>query len=327
MSSTVRILSGDDVKSCITMRQAIDCNRSAFESLFRGNIQVPKRLIVNDENGPTLFKPALIKDGGGLGIKIVGVRSKNEEKGLSNVPGTVVLIDQETGLVKAMMDGTYLTGLRTAAGSAAATEVLSKRDSKVLAVFGAGLQSQMHIEAICEIRPIQQVYVVNRTQEKAESLCKTMREKYPNIKFGASDEKRAVEEADIIVTATNSTSPVLHGSLLNHRVHINAVGSYTPTMQELDSEVIRRSKVFVDDLDALDAGDISIPIKDGTVTKEEIFIGTIGQLFHEGDSLFKVDDHQITIFKSVGTAAQDVATAVEVFKTAEREGRGQVIKF
>ncbi|PRP89406.1 ornithine cyclodeaminase [Planoprotostelium fungivorum] len=324
----MRVLSGEQVKRCIDIQESIEINRKAFIALFNGDAAVPQRIKVADDHGPTLFKPAIIKSGQGLGLKIVGVREANAKKGQPTVPATITLIDQESGALQCVMEATWLTALRTAAGSAAATEILARLDSKVLVVFGAGLQAELHISTILCVRSITQVHIINRTTERAKELSDRMRENHPDVQFTAGDFTSAGDilgQADIIVTATNTSKPLFDGSLLKKGAHINAVGSYTPDMQELDVKTISRCKVVLDDREALVAGDLHIPFTSGQLRETDIVVGTLGELLSKGRDFYeRKEDTDVTLFKSVGTAVQDIFTARAVFIRAEREHIGTV---
>jgi len=291
--------------------------------LFEGKANVPSRIILNMPNnlGNTLFKPAYMQSCA-LGLKIVSVRPNNTQKGLPTVPGFVILSDEDTGLPKVLMDGTYITALRSAAGSAVATDILARKNASILCVFGAGMQAKSHIEAICCVRDIQQVFIVNRTIENAEKLAQGLIMKYPKLKVSCPiDPKEALQMADIIITATNTITPLFSGKDVPfNRVHINAVGSYTPQMQELDSETIRRSKVVIDTEEALESGDLQIPMQQGLISTETIS-GTLGQIISQNIQV-RDEKTDITLFKSVGSAVQDIATASAILRAAEAKNLG-----
>ncbi|KAL6076884.1 Ornithine cyclodeaminase [Balamuthia mandrillaris] len=280
--------------------------------------------------------PARLAKTAGLGLKIVSVRPKNAERGQPTVPATVLLLDEATGLPAAIMQATYLTAIRTAAASGAATRLLAKSDAATLAVFGAGLQAKAHVEAMLSVRgqSLRQVYILNRTNERAQQLCdhfiRLKKETHPDIEWTAVDwqseeQDRVVREADIIVAATNSSTPLFRGELLKEGAHINAIGSYMPSMQELDEETVKRAKVVADDRGAVlaEAGDVIVPIQRGLITEEHV-LGALGAAL-AGDIQVRTSEKDITLFKSVGSASQDIAVAQAALKAAQSKGLGQRI--
>lgn len=337
MSGTkITILSEAVLRRVLTMTEAIEVNRQAFIALAKQQATVPTRLIIphKDLEGATLFKPAHVDtpDLRGLGLKLVGVRPHNAPRGHPTVPGLVVLVDDITCLPAALMDTTYLTALRTAAGSGAATALLARPDASRLVIFGAGAQGKAHLEAMCLVRKISHVTVWNRTAARAHELVKEAKE-HPNpaiselIYVVAEDDaqiSQAVRQAHIIVAATNSSTPVFKGEDLQEGTHINAIGAYQPTMQELDPEMVKRSLTVTDNPPAeifAGTGDYGIPLKAGTI-QEGCIVGRLGDAL-AGHIQVRRSDRDITIFKSVGNAVQDIATAAAALKRAKALGLGQ----
>eukprot|EP00743_Colponemidia_sp_Colp-15_P003644 GILK01003933.1.p1 GENE.GILK01003933.1~~GILK01003933.1.p1 ORF type:complete len:334 (-),score=80.14 GILK01003933.1:141-1142(-) len=330
----LRVLKAEHIKQALTPLEVIDVNEHAFIKLATKEAVVPNRLVIPlpEYQGTTLFKPAHISNGGGLGLKVVSVRPENDKRipSLPTVPGCIMLFDEETAYPTGLLEATYLTALRTAAGSAAATRHLAKADAHVLLIMGAGAQGKAHIQLISQIRPIQQVLIWNRSFEKIDAFIKQIKIESPelqHIEFVAIDSESlssAVSRADIIVTATNASTPVLKGLDLKDGTHINAVGAYRPDMQELDEETVVRSRVFVDSADALSAGDLAIPLNRGLIQDEHVS-NDIGKLF-AGLCSGRQSDQDVTLFKSVGSAVQDIATAQAVLKAAEARNLGQLIE-
>ena len=270
----VRILSADDVKKCITMATAIQLQRRAFLALRADSGSVtPERVLLDvPGEGITLFKPAYF-DGSQkvLGAKIVSVRPKNSDKHMNTVPGSIILFDAETGFTRSLMDAEYLTGLRTAAGSGVFTDMYASATASNMVVFGAGLQAEEHVKAVFEVRPsVKTVTFVNRTATRALDLIDRLRGAFPNVDYGAcipgeaAKIKAALGACDIICTCTNASMPLfkyedLEGNARN--VHVNAIGSFTPTMQELPSEMVSKAVadgvVVCDSSHALAVGEFS----------------------------------------------------------------------
>ena len=321
----IRILSDKDVERSLTMKEAIETNKLAFQKLYKKECTIPERHAISLKNGCTLFKPGYIA-GMGLGLKLVSVRPENAKIAKPTVPAVVMLVDEVTGLPACVMNATYLTALRTAAGSGVATDILAKHDSNVLCVFGAGLQAKLHIEAMLSVRPtLRKIFIINRTIKRALDLAQfttdTYSEGFEGLEVSAiemKDEKateEAVKLADIVVLATNSSTPVLRGSWLTPETHINGIGSYTPDMQEIDKSALALSEVIIDSKHALSVGDL----KSYHGNKQDIL--TLGKLILE-PSARQGENLSNTFFKSVGTAVQDIMTAAAILKNANQQGLG-----
>lgn len=323
----LRVLSAQDVRRAVSMAQAIDIVKEAFAQLSTGKAVVPLRtqLPVARHAGVTLFMPAYLSQSDDLGIKIVSVFPANRERGMPTIFAVVVVVEAETGRPLAMMDGTYLTALRTGAASGVATDLLARQDARVAAIFGAGTQARTQLLAICEVRDIETVWIYSRTRKRIEAFIQEMRGqgRIPQDLRIASTPAQAVRQADIICTATTSSSPVFDGHDLKPGAHINAIGSFTPQMQEVDETTIRRaSKLVVDSREAClaEAGDLIIPLRKGLISDEDIYaeLGEIATGLKPG----RERDEELTYFKSVGNAVQDVSVARKVLDEAVKRGLG-----
>jgi ornithine cyclodeaminase/alanine dehydrogenase-like protein (mu-crystallin family) len=273
----------------------------------------------------TLFMPAYLAASDALGAKIVSVFPGNLERGMPLIHAVVIVVDAETGCPVALMDGTYLTALRTGAASGVATDLLARPNARVAAVFGAGAQARTQLEAICTVRGIQEALVYDPVAEAVEDYVDEMKARGQPIPAeirtvdSAAD---AVRDADVICTATTSTSPVFDDTNLKPGVHINGIGSYTPEMQEVPAATVVRAKVVVDARDAslTEAGDLIIPLKEGLITEADIH-GEIGEVA-AGQIPARETEEEVTFFKSVGVAVQDVAVAELVLRRAAELGLG-----
>lgn len=315
----MRVLSRKDVQKAITIRESIEAMRETFILHHRKKYILPHRIPVQTKGGVSLFMPSLLDQD--LGIKVVSVRKDNEKHGLPNVLGVVMMLDEETGTVKGIMDASELTALRTAAGSALSAELMSNKDASNLICFGAGLQARAHIEAMIEVRPIKDVKIFNRTKENAKKLSQELSEKYSDIKFKVLEDCNDLSDAHIIVTTTNSSEPLFNGEKLPKGVHLCCVGSYTPKMQEVDETTIKRSKIIVDDLknSLEEAGDLIIPLNNKTISLEHI-LGELGQVC-EGLKV-RESKEDITLFKSCGLGLQDIGIGKVILKNAEKMNLG-----
>ena len=323
----LRVLSQNDVRQAVPMAQAIEIVKGAFAQLSAGKSMVPIRtqLEVKSHEGITLFMPAYLQESDDLGVKIVSVFPRNLEVDLPTIHALVVVVDAETGCPAAVMDGTHLTALRTGAASGAATDLLARTDAQVAAVFGAGAQGRTQLEAVCQVRDIEKAWVYDVNREAAEEYAQEMGERggrIPGDMIVASSPTEAVREADVICTATTSKTPVFADADLKAGVHINAVGAFTPEMQEVPEETIQRARLVVDSREACwaEAGDLIIPRHKGLISESDIY-AELGEIA-AGTKRGRESEEEITFFKSVGNAVQDVSVARKVLEEADRLGLG-----
>jgi len=330
----LRVLTAADLDRVLTPGRALDAMRRAFGQLSGGRAEVPLRGAVESEHGTTLLMPACLRDSGELGVKVVSVFPANAGRGEPVVQGAVLLLDAESGRPRALVDGTRLTAIRTAAGSALATELLGDPAADTLAIFGAGPQGRAHAELFGSIRRLREIRIVSRSGVSARRLAAELRglgerapwEDPPRI-LAVSDPAAAVRHAGLVVTATTSREPVFRGADLPAGAHVNAVGSYRPDMQEVDEATILRARVVVDQRAAAwdEAGDLIVPLKAGVVTRD-VVDAELGEIVN-GAAPPGRRGHEITLFESVGNAAQDVAMAGEALAAAEREEIGTLVSF
>lgn len=320
-------LSRDDVRRLVPIDQAISSMKVAFADLSAGRAVAPLRtaITVQPETATTLVMPAFVPAVDALGLKVVSVFRGNVARGLPTITSLVTLIDVATGVPLAIMDGGYLTALRTGAVSGAATDLLARQDSRVLTVIGAGAQAVTQAAAVCAVRPIERVLVVARGTESFDRYAQAIRREWPalasRIEF-VPDVGAAVRAADVICTATTSATPVFDHADVRPGTHINGVGSFSPEMQEIPSATIAAALVIVDQFEAAleEAGDLIVPLRDGDVTRAHIR-RELGQLV-AGDIEGRSSPEQITVFKSVGNAVQDMAVGRYAYEEALRLGVG-----
>lgn len=323
-------LSGRDLRQLISMRKAIDLVGGAFQDLSEGRALAPLRtpLVIRPERATTLVMPAFVPGAGALGVKVVSVFEDNPGHGLPTITALVAMFDDETGRPLAIIDGAYLTALRTGAVSGAATENLARKDATILTVIGAGMQAMTQALAVAEVRPLRQIHVVSRSRASQEQFVATAERDWPDLAPLISidlDRAIAVREADIICTATTSREPVFDDADVQPGTHINSVGSFTPEMREVPSATIARAIVVVDQREAAleEAGDLIIPVREGVIDWSHCS-RELGHLLG-GRVAGRVNDEQITVFKSVGNAIQDMAVGRFAFDEAERREIGQPI--
>jgi ornithine cyclodeaminase len=262
----------------------------------------------------------------GLGLKVVSVFPQNAARGEPSIYALVAVLDPETGRPLAVLDGTYLTALRTGASSGVATRHMARPDARVLALFGAGAQALPQALAVLVVRDIARVWIVNRTRERAEALAGRLRAAgYAGEALVAAGPQEALAEADVVCAATSSATPVFRDEWLRPGAHINAVGSYKPAMAELPAETVARARVVVDQRRAAwaEAGDL-IQARDAGLFGEDGVAGEIGEVA-AGRVAGRTGPDEITLFKSVGNAAQDVAVAALALARADALGLGTTV--
>jgi ornithine cyclodeaminase/alanine dehydrogenase-like protein (mu-crystallin family) len=323
----MRLLTRSDVRQSMLMREAVEVVKRAFIELSTGRAYVPLRIALPqpEHDGVTLVMPGYLSDSESLAVKVVSVHDRNAERNLPRINAVVIVIDPGTGQAVAAMEGGYLTALRTGAGSGAATELLARQDAEVAAIFGAGAQARTQALSLTAVRPIKRLWIYSRRREQVDEMIVEMQPQLgPSIELLAADSpSQAVREALVVCAATTSSTPVFDGADLRPGVHVNGVGSYKPEMQEVDCVTLRRaSKIVVDSREAAmaEAGDLIIAIGRGEIHTSDIYaeIGEIAAGLKPG----RQDDDEITYFKSVGNAAQDVAVAHAIYQRASQEGLG-----
>ena len=330
----ITILGQNDIEEIYSMKDAIQASKDALEIYSKGESDVPLRTVldVKNQDAESIYMPGYAEGANALGLKIVSVFPNNNEKGLNTVPATMILVDEVTGEVSSLIDGTYLTQLRTGAVSGAATDILAKKNSKTFAIIGTGGQAPSQIEAVLSVRDIETVKVYNRKLEKAEEFAKEMTKKFSG-KFkakiiAASSPEEAIKDADIITTVTTAKKPVFDGKHVKKGAHINAVGSFKPDMQEIDEYVIMNAdKIYVDTRDGVlnESGDFLKPIENGNF-KEEGVTGELGEIIIKKAESRK-NDEEITLFKTVGSGILDIVTARRIYENAKKKDMGQIITF
>ena len=308
--NTFRTLSDQDVRNKIDMATAITLMRDAFVQISKRSANVPVRAALNSENatGRVLFMPAYSPSYNLFGLKMISVFPDNVKYRLPSIQGKMLIMDDKTGTPLGLIDAEYLTSLRTGAASGLATDLLAKVDAKILAIFGTGAQAKTQVDAILQVRSIKEVFVFGSSADKSKLFCEYLHDKY-KITSTIGNITTDLLKADIICTATTSTYPLFTSGQVKPGVHINGIGSYKPEIREIPSTVIQQSLLIVDHRESAlsEAGDIIIPIQEGLITSDNIH-AELGELL-EGKKHGRTNSKQITVFKSVGNALQDLALA------------------
>lgn len=322
------LLSEHDIAQLIDMPRLIEAMATALVALSGGQVDQPVRSVVQVKELSAFMgvMPAYQFNPPALGAKLVMVFPHNEQHQLPTHLAIIPLCDPQTGEVLAIMDGRLITEMRTAAVSAVATRHMARRDSRVLTIFGAGAQAESHLLAIQEVCQLDKVIIWNRSHARAAHLQGKMAYLGIPIEIELNAES-ATRQADVIVTATASATPILHRDWLKAGAHINAVGSARFNMRELDTATLQASHLIVDKREAAlkEAGDILIPISEGALTESAIQ-GELGEVV-AGSVVGRPTADGVTVFKSLGQAVEDVATAHWMYLAAKENGLGTEFKF
>jgi ornithine cyclodeaminase len=311
-------IGADLLRRLVPMPDAIQASRRAFIAAEAGEVTGPLRSSL--ARGRVLVMPVEHVSGSAL-VKVISLHEDGWAQGLPSIDGTVLWIDGPTGRITAQVDAAALTALRTGAASGLATDLLAHPESHVLAMLGAGGQAADQVAAVCAVRPIRDVRVYSRRAQRRHDLCERLRASHPGVRFTPADSPRqAVAGADVICTATRSATPLFEPADVKKSVHINAIGAYRLDMREVPSGLLGQAGVVViDQLDATlaEAGDIVAALEDGSIRQEDLV--EIGPLL-SGPPVNSEVRRRVTVFKSVGVAAQDWSVcelAVERFRARD----------
>ncbi len=305
----VLILNEHEVTELLTLEDCIAAMEDALAALARGEVHNPLRQAIRAPGAPGLLGLMPAWRSGYYALKEVCVFPENPKRGLDTHVGTVILHSGETGEPLAIMNASAITAIRTAAVSAVATKLLARDDARVLAILGGGVQAKSHLRAIPLVRSIREVRTYSRSGGSASSA------------------EEAVRGADIIVTATNSREPVLRREWIGPGAHINAVGSSIAAARELDGATVAASSLFVDRRESTvnESGDYLFALREGAISGPEHIRAEIGEIL-TGAAPGRTTADEITLFKSLGLAVEDLASAVLLFEKAQRTGRGTWIE-
>jgi len=296
----------------VSMKEAINAMKTAFIQLSSGDAHVPTRLSLDfpDKSATSLIMPAYAIGSPYYCVKIVSVNYANPDKGLPLIHGVVQVFDASKGNHIATFDGESITAIRTAAASGLATEFMAKKDVTICAIFGTGIQAASHIEAIMEVREIENFIIFSRNYDTAEKFCNT-HSKMANCEIGTP---KTLKEANIICTTTPSHYPLIEFGDIKSGCHLNVIGSHQPMMREVSSDIVIQSKVIVDQIKSCkkEAGDLIIPMEEGQWSFEEIH-GELGHII-AGELPARESKNEVTLFKSVGNAIQDLAMVTLILK-------------
>ncbi len=322
------LLNRADIHRVFTMKDSIEAVKQAFMLYSEGKSEVPLRTNIQapKHNGTLLFMPAYVEEMDAASLKIVNIFPDNFKAGLPTAPAQVVLIDASTGIVSAVLDGTYVTQLRTGAASGAAFSALARKDAKVGALIGTGGQAATQLEAMLCARDLETVKIYDVDPARLNAFVERMRGElasYGAELIAAASSDEAVEGADILVTMTPSLKPVFDATKVKAGCTISCVGAYQPHMQEMDPAILpRASKIYFDSQSAVlsESGDILKPLADGTITEAD-FTGELGNVLL-GNLVGRENDEEIIVFETVGIGTQDLMAAKAIYDAAVAAGVG-----
>lgn len=322
------LLNREDIKKVFSMKDAIEADKEAFTLVVEGKCNAPLRTNIQAPRyeGCFLFMPAYVEEMDTASLKIINIFPHNIDEGLPSSPAQVLLIDGKTGIVTAVLDGTYVTQMRTGAASGAAFDVLAKKDCKIGALIGTGGQAATQLEAMLAARKLEEVRVYDLNYDRTEMFAKKMQEElasYGTKITAVKSSDEAIDDADLLITVTPSSTPVFDGTKIKKGATISCVGAYQHHMQEMDPAILpRASKIYFDSKDAVlsESGDILIPLEEGIITEDD-FTGDLGSVI-KGELVGRENDDEIIVFETVGVATQDLMAAKTIYDRAVAAGVG-----
>lgn len=324
------MLDSEQIARLLPMAECIELMADALASLARGEVFQPLRTIVRppDARGLLGLMPAYRGgESGAFGMKAICVFPGNPSLGKDAHQGMVILFSQETGEPLALMNASQITAIRTAAVSAVATRLLARPDASELGIIGAGVQARTHLVALASVRSIKRARVACRNPEHATQLVRELQDKVTFPIEPVSSNEAAVRDADIVVTATSAHEPVLNRNWIADGAHINAIGTHSPQSREIDTDTMAAARIFFDRRESAlnEAGDYLLAAKEGAVTPDSI-VAEIGEVVIEAKQ-GRISPHEITLFKSLGLAIEDVVCADYLFRKAQTENAGAWVDF
>jgi alanine dehydrogenase len=320
----VLILTKGDLQEVLTMEETIRVLEEAFKEQANGGVVAPDRTSFSfaEVDGWIGIMPAYIGSLKAFSTKFVSIYRKNLAIGLPTLMSTIILGDPKTGEVKSIMDGSFITAMRTGGLGGLAAKYLSREDAHTVGIFGAGIQARTQLIALDEVRKIEKVTVYDPVTSRAESFSQEMSDRINAPVKVSTNSADIVRNSEIVVTVSTSKDPVFDGKEILPGTHINAFGNFKPDERELDSQTVKRSKIIVDQRRAAlaEAGDLLIPIREGTITENDI-LADFGEIV-TGRKSGRTSASDITLFKSVGLAIQDCAASALAFSSASKKGIG-----
>jgi ornithine cyclodeaminase len=326
--SGLLVLGHDDVERLLPMDECVELMEAVLADLARGSVWQPLRFVVRPPDEPSLMglMPAhRSAPAPSYGLKVVCIFPSNAQRGLDLHQGGVLLFDGETGALRALVDASAVTATRTAAVSAVATRLLARKDARRLAILGSGVQARSHLQAMAVVGSFDDARVWSRTRERAAAFAAEEQAPFPVEAVETPEE--ALHEADVVVTATSSLEPIVRREWLAPGAHVNAVGSSIPTARELDAETVADAALFADARESMvnEGGDYLFAVREAGIGPDHIR-AELGEVLIGSQDGRRSDD-ELTVFKSLGLAAEDLAAAEHVYSRAQAEGAGASVPF
>lgn len=329
VGTSLLVLNKGEVESLLPMPTCIDLMEAALASLARGEVVLPLRpvLRIPDSQNAFALMPAYSRPLDAIAAKLITVFPGNHGTAVDSHQGVVVLFDGGDGRPLAVMDASAITAIRTAAVSGVATRLLAREDAADLAILGSGVQARTHVDAMLAVRPFRSVRIWSRNDAHARALARELSARRDIDCQPATDAASAVRGADVVCTVTAAREPVLRGEWLREGAHVNAVGASIPAARELDTAAVRRARLFVDRRESAlnEAGDILIPMREGAIAEDHIQ-AEIGAVLL-GSAAGRGSAGEITLFKSLGIAVEDLACAHFLLGRARQDQRGTWVPF
>lgn len=319
------LLSETDVRAVLPMDALIDAMETALNAFSAGGVRQPLRSVVEVGQGHAFFgsMPAYLERPAALGTKLVTVYHSNLDRGLPSHLATIVLLDPETGGLQAILDGRYITEARTAAVSAVSTKYLARPDARVLGIIGSGVQARSHLEALLRVRSFERIQIWSRDPKHVAAFIDDTAPQIAAQLVPASSARDAVQGADVIALVSAAREPVVRREWIAEGTHLCAVGACRPDQREMDTALVRDARVYVDSVAGAlaEAGDLVIPIREGAIDASHI-VAEVGNVVG-GRAKGRRSPTEITVFKSLGMAVEDVAAARLAWERASERGLGR----
>ena len=324
----ILVLSEEDVKNLLSLGEVITAVESAFKMKGLGHVQMPPKqyLFINKYNGDLRTMPAYLEDSDTITVKVVNSHPENQKYRLPTVMATIIMINPKTGAPQAIMGGTWLTALRTGAAGAIAAKYLANPKPKTIGIIGAGTQARTQLMGLYLVfDTIEEIKVWDQNQQVASTYVQDMKKQYNQSSIcSVENPKKAVQDADIIVTVTPSRKPLIFSEWIQQGTHINCMGADAPGKQELDPTILVKSKLVIDDWEqSYHGGEINIPFSKGIITQQDVW-GDICEIV-AGVKAARTSSEELTVFSSTGLAIQDAAAANVAYQNALKEKMGKYV--
>ena len=328
MSGEILLISDEEVKRLLSMEETIETVEETFRVKGLGRTQMPPKTYITFDKyrGDVRVMPSYLESLDSAGVKVVNVHPNNPAKyGMPTVMAIIVLVDPRNGAVTSIMDGTYMTGMRTGGASAVATKYMARKDSKTLGLVGAGVQARMQLQAISKILKLEEVRVWSLPETTIDTFIREEEKLYDFNFHHCRSCEECISKSDVISTVTPSTTPIVDSKWVSPGTHINAIGADAPGKEELDPRILLKSRIVVDDLtQAIHSGEINVPIAKGILKTDNVY-GELSDVIIRKKT-GRANEKEVTVFDSTGLSLLDVSTATVVYKKAKKNNVGTLVR-